>query len=82
MNHKLLSLAILLIVACSPSASTPSASVTPTGTSTAAATQTPSAISAGIESPIGEPFAMLPQSVALLRIGTDANRCQTSASSG
>ena len=43
MNHKLLSLAILLIVACSPTASTPSASVTPTGTSTAAATQTPSA---------------------------------------
>ena len=39
----MLSLAILLIVACSPSASTPSASVTPTGTSTAAATQTPSA---------------------------------------
>ena len=39
----------------------------------------PSAINAGIASPIGEPFATLPPSVALLRMGTDAKRCQASA---
>ena len=34
----------------------------------------PSAISAGIESPIGEPLAMLPPSVPALRIGGEAKR--------
>ena len=45
-------------------------------------TVAPSAISAGIESPIGEPLATLPPSVPLLRIGTDAKRTQASCSSG
>ena len=42
----------------------------------------PQAISAGIESPIGEPLAMLPTRVPELQTGGDAKRCATSASAG
>ena len=48
----------------------------------AARPRRPSAISAGIESPIGEPLATLPPSVPELRIGTEAKRSQASCSSG
>jgi len=39
-------------------------------------------MSGGIESPIGDPFATFPTSVPALRIGGDANRRQSSRSSG
>jgi len=39
----------------------------------------PSTISAGIESPIGEPLAMLPPSVPALRIGGEAKRRNSSS---
>ena len=42
----------------------------------------PSAISSGIESPIGEPLARLPHRVPELRTGGDAKRCASSASCG
>jgi len=45
-------------------------------------TLAPSAISAGIESPIGEPLATLPPSVPALRTGGDAKRSHISVSSG
>ncbi len=45
-------------------------------------TSAPSAISAGIESPIGEPLAILPPSVPALRIGSEAKRFHISSSSG
>ncbi|MNY10817.1 hypothetical protein D3C86_1438150 [compost metagenome] len=45
-------------------------------------TSVPSAISAGIESPIGEPLAMFPPSVPALRIGSEAKRFHISSSSG
>ncbi len=42
----------------------------------------PSAISAGIESPMAEALATLPPSVPELRIGSDAKRSQVSRNSG
>ena len=48
----------------------------------ASSTRAPSAINAGIESPIGEPLATLPPSVPLARIGGDAKRIHASCNSG
>ena len=62
MKNKLLVVAILLVVACGPAASTPGSSVTPTGTSTAAATPTPTPTQApsapSSAAPSGTPIAL------------------------
>jgi hypothetical protein len=42
----------------------------------------PNASRQGIESPMGEPLAMLPASVAVERIGGEPKRRSTSAKSG